>query len=61
MLAQGYVAAQHSSVTAWRVSESEEDIEVSFYPLRVLPQSRREMHSEQGLLCKKSGLTPDNY
>lgn len=47
MLAQGYVTAQYSSVTAWRVSESE----VSFYPLRVLPQSRREM-------CR---LTPDNY
>lgn len=31
MLAQGYVAAQHSSATAWKVSESEEDIEVSFY------------------------------
>lgn len=51
MLAGGYVTAQHSSVTDWRVSESEEDIEVSFYPLRVLPQSRREMR----------GLTPGNY
>lgn len=51
MLARGYVTAQHSSVTAWRVSESEEDIEVSFYPLRVLPQSRREMR----------GLIPGNY